>query len=198
MGNILGEDSPVFKKSLNACREKTGHYSDEYAACIQQSPYSNSLDCAYKARGIDRSKNDPALKDAKVGQYGEYSASAKEVLSVLYKGLDPRQGIDSITLDSYLKRRDKSRDIAGLKNIDDNHIPISETHGSFEKDGTMYWVVRQTYQDLQIAKIMRENQHGAEEVICAQYEPITNKLTLDSGLCAGLLKQQFGLVSPHV
>ena len=194
-GNILNENSPMFQKALDSCKRGTGYYNDEYAACIQQSPYSNALDCAYKARGIDRSKSSPALKDAKVGQYGHFEASVKEMLSAVYKDADPKQSIDSINLNSYLERRDKSRDIARLKKIEDNHNPISITHESFEKDGTVYWVVRQTYQELQLAKIMRETQHGAEAVLCAQYGPIDNKLMLNSGLCAGLLKQHFKLTS---
>ena len=195
MGNILTEDSPIFQKALDSCKNGTGYYNDEYAACIQQSPYSNALDCAYKARGIDRSENNPALRDAKVGQYGGYSASVKEMQSAVYKDADPRQSIDSITLNSYLERRDRSRDIAGLKKIEDNHIPISTTHESLEKDGTTYWVVRQTYQELQLTKIMREIPRGAEEVLCVQYGPIGEKLELDSGLCAGLLKQHFKITS---
>jgi len=198
VGNILNEDSPMFQKALDSCKKGTGYYNDEYAVCIQQSPYSNALDCAYKVRGIDRAKSNPALKDAQVGQYGQFEASAKEMLSVIYKDADPKQSIDSITLNSYLERRDKSRDNARLEKIEDNHTPINITHESFEKDGTRYWVVRQTYQELQLAKVMRETQHGAEAVLCAQYGPIDNKLMLNSGLCAGLLKQHFKLTSPGV
>ena len=196
VGNILNEDSPRFQRALDSCKKGTGYYSDEYATCIQQSPYSNTLECAYKARGIDRSERIPALKNAKVGQYGQYSASIEEALSAIYKGADPKRSIDSITLNSYLERRDKFREIARLHRIEDDHAPINVTQESFEKDGVEYWVVRQTYQELQLAKVMRKTQRGAESVLCVQYGPIDNKLMLNNGLCAGLLKEHFKLTSP--
>jgi hypothetical protein len=195
VGNILREDSPMFQQRLQSCKKGAGYYNDKYVACIQQSPYSDSLECAYQARGIDRSERYPALKEAKVGQYGDYAAMMREVLAAVYKDADPKRSIDPITIDLYLERRDRFREIAGLQRIEDNHIPISTTQEDFEKDGIRYWVVRQTYQELQIAKIMREVEHGVEFVLCAQYGPIDHKLMLDSGLCAGLLKEHFQLAS---
>ena len=195
MGNIATEQSPMFQKALDSCRKGAGYYSNEYAACIQQSPYSNALDCVYKARGIDRSKRDPVLKNAKNGEYGHYSASADEMLAAVYKDSDPKQNIDHITLQSYLERRDKSREIARLSRIEDHHLPIDTVLSSFDQDGNKYWVVRQTYQDLQIAKIMRDIPRGSESVICAQYGA-DEKLILSSGLCAGMLKKHFKISPP--
>jgi len=196
IGNILDQQSPIFQRSLDSCNKKAGHYNNEYVTCIQQSPYSNALECAYKVRGIDRSERDPSLKDMKVGEYGAYSSSISEILPALYKDADPKRSIDKITLESYLGRRDNFREIARLPRIEDSHVPVDVTHSSFEQGDMKYWVVRQTYQELQLAKIMRETQHGAESVLCAQYGSIDKKLMLSDGLCAGLLRKHFKVISP--
>lgn len=195
IGNLYDQQNPTFQKFLASCNKGAGYYNNEYVACVQQSPYSNVLECAYKARGIDRSERDPSLKDMKVGQYGGYSAMIKDAAASTYKDLDPKLSIDRFTLKMYLEQRDKSREIAGLQKIEDNHSPIDTTFSSFDQDGKKYWVVRQTYQDLQIAKIMLEDSNGYESVICAQYGA-DQKLMLNSGLCAGLLKKHFKVSAP--
>jgi len=192
----LHEGSPIFLRALNLCTKGAAHYTDEHAACIQQSPYTNALDCAYKARGMDRSKRSPALKEVKVGQYGHFDGTIRELLPSIYKDADPKRSIDSAALQSYLERRDKLREIAHLPKIEDKKIPLNVTQESFEEDGVKYWVVRQTYEELQLAKIMRETQTGAESVFCAQYGSIDNKLRLNDGLCSGLLSEHFNVTSP--
>jgi hypothetical protein len=53
--------SPMGASLMNSCLAGRDHYTRSYFNCVFAETYSDTLDCAYKERGIDRSKKEPML-----------------------------------------------------------------------------------------------------------------------------------------
>jgi len=184
----LDEGAPIKRKLITACQNGRGHYTRSYLDCVLQSKYSSALDCAYAARGIDRAKREPWLKDRKLGEDGGASGFATMVVGSTYRGKNPRTTINPWSLDLYLDKRDRAFRNVGQNPPDDRHSPRSASASSFDRGGKTYWVVNESYVELQLVKTMVESRNGITEVTCARFGEMERPRP-DEGFCAALIKK---------
>jgi hypothetical protein len=185
-------DSPLVRRQVSNCQRGRGTYTRDYYDCVFQSKFSDPLDCLYKARGIDRSARQPALKYRQVGDYGGYEALANSAVEAIYQGADPRTTIHGITLAHYLRQRDQAFEMAHEVPPGDDRSPVSRRTSSVDAGGTTYWVVEQDYSELKLIKIMHEDDAGIGEVVCARFGP-ADGFGIDTGYCAAMIKDHFGV-----
>lgn len=159
-----------------------------YYNCVFSAKYSDASDCAYAAKGIDRSKSDPLLAVRKPGEQGFYEGSAKEMEDVIYRGEDPRTTMNKITLDMYLNERDNVDRSLGEIPPADRNAPLQKSASHAEANGQTYWIVRENFTELQLAKIMRQEANGSEAVVCAQFGN-SRRLRIDQGYCGAMIKK---------
>lgn len=181
---------PVALTVFKSCQLGRGHYNRNYFDCVFESMYSDPVDCAYNARGIDRSKKEAALKDRKVGDYGHYSGTATIAIMTGYRSETPRTAIDKFTLDMYLARRNNAFRSVGKRPPNDDRAPLNKVSSSISSNEKTYWVVKVSFTDLQLVKIMLESEKGINEVFCARYGSM-EQIRIDSGYCAALIKKHF-------
>lgn len=186
------ESTSGARKSFSTCKLGKAHYQRRYFDCVNESKYSEPLICLYKERGRDRWAENPSLIPAKTGEYGHITATAAMVRDVGYQGKSPRTSIGSITLDSYLDRRDLAFAMDDQKLPDDGRTPKTKSTSSTRVDGKTYWIVRETYIDLQLMKILLESETSNQDVTCALYGS-REQLSISSGFCAALIKKQFNV-----
>lgn len=184
------EGSPAAARLSRSCQLGRGSYKRSYFNCVFESTYSDSFECAYKARGIDRTKEYPELKYRKVGDYGSYSASAALMARAIYHGDDPHKTIDHITLNTYLTRRDQILQASGLAPAKNGRILLNHSSSSTSADGQDFFVVEESFPDVQLVKVVLDKGDGFQEVICARYGS-PERLTVESAYCAALIGKYF-------
>lgn len=183
-------NNPMEARFVAACVAGRDLYSRSLFNCVFASKYSDSLDCAYAARGIDRSKAFPILAARQIGDEGSSESSIAEIVVDTYQGKDPHTTIDQITRDRYLSERDNILRSLGEAPPSDGHVPIRVANSKIVANGLNYWVVHEDFNDLQLVKIVLEDSVGSDIVICARFGS-TAKLATDAGYCAALIKQNF-------
>lgn len=189
----LSVDRPLAaRKSFSACKSGKAHYHRSYFDCVNESKYSEPVICLYKERGRDRWAENPTLIPVKTGEYGHVTSTASTIKDIGYHGQSPRTTISSYTLDLYLDRRDLAYAMDGQNPPDDGRVPRARSTSSRTVDGKTYWLVRETYVDLQLVNILLETEPSNQNVACALYGS-REKLSLSSGFCAGLIKKQFNV-----
>jgi hypothetical protein len=172
---------------MASCKAGGSSFNRSYFNCVFASKYSDTMDCAYVARGIDRAKSNPLLANLKAGDDGAFQSSIKEMVAAVYKGQDPHKSIDRITLDLYLDKRDNVDRSLGETPPADHSKPLRTSSSSVPSNGQTYWVVREDFTDLQLVKVMHEDAAGADTVVCAHYGS-SARLKIDSGYCGALIK----------
>lgn len=180
------------RKSFSACKSGKAHYQRRYFDCVNESKYSEPVLCLYKERGRDRWAENPTLIPVKTGEYGHVTSTASTIKDVGYRGQSPRTAISSYTLDLYLDRRDLAYAMDGKNPPSDGRVPRARSTSSRTVDGKTYWLVRETYVDLQLINILLETELSNQNVACALYGS-REKLSLSSGFCAALIKKQFNV-----
>lgn len=188
-------NSPLEARMVGSCTAGRGIFKRSYYDCVVANKYSNSQDCAYAAKGIDRSKDNPVLAARQVGDDGTYESAVKEMTMAVYGGKDPHTTIDQITLDSYLDQRDNVYRSLREMPPQDRDRPLRTSASSVMQNGRTYWVVREDFTELQLIKIFRDDGAGSETVTCAHYGAGA-KLRIDSGFCAALIAQNFHVALP--
>lgn len=191
--------SPLETKMIDSCMAGQSFFNRGYYNCIFATKHSNTLDCAYAAKGIDRTKSNPLLAAQKVGEEGFFEGSAKEMEEVIYHGQDPRATIVQITLDRYLDERDNIDRSLGERPPADRSAPLRKSASHVESKGQTYWIVREDFTELQLAKIMRQDTNGSEAAVCAQFGN-SRRLRIDQGYCGAMIKKYFhtSLADPNI
>jgi hypothetical protein len=110
------------------------------------------------------------------------------VTHAVYKGADPHTTFDSISRDRYLDERDNV-----LKSLDrvppaDGHLPTRSQHSEIKVGDTSYWIVREDYADLQLVKIVRDDEHGSDTVTCGRYGG-GSRVDISKGYCAAMVQK---------
>lgn len=180
--------SPMTRQLFKSCLSGKGHFNRGYFDCVVASKYSDSLDCAYKARGIDRAMKEPVLKDRKTGEHGHFASAMNSFAGSDHKGEDPRTTIKKSTVDLYLERRDRA-----FRSVGENppsRASTGKSTASIDAGGRTFWVVRESFVDTQLVKVMREGQSSFDEVVCARYGS-SERIRLDSGYCGALIRKYF-------
>lgn len=188
LASQLGQAS--YAKMMGQCISGQSLFNRIYYNCIFASKYGAMEDCAYKARGVDRSKTGPMLATRKMGDEGIYAGSAKEMIAVVYGKLDPRTTIDHVTTDMYLNMRDDVDRSWGEQPPADHHLPNKKSTSHVEVGGKTYWLVHEDFTDVQLIKIMHEETNGDEEVLCARFGNAA-PLRTDRDYCAALIEKWF-------
>ena len=188
-------NSPLEARMVASCTAGQGIFKRSYYDCVLADKYSDSQDCAYAAKGIDRSKGNPVLAARHVGDYGRYESAVKEVTTAVYRGKDPRTTIDQITLNSYLDRRDNVYRSLHEMPPGDRDTPLRTSASSVSENGQTYWVVREDFIELRLVKIMREDAVGTDTVTCAHYGSGA-RLRIDRGFCAALIAHNLHVALP--
>lgn len=183
-------NSPFDTKMIASCMAGQSFFNRGYYNCVFSTKYSDTLDCAYAAKGIDRSKRQPILATRKVGEDGMYEGAAKEMEDVIYRGQDPRTTIDQITLDRYLDERDNIDRSLGDKPPADRNAPLRKSASHIDANGQTFWVVREQFVELQIAKVMHQDAKGTDNVFCVQFGD-SRRLRLDQGYCSAMIEKYF-------
>ena len=181
-------DDPMKAKFVATCVAGRNYYTRSYFNCVFASKYSDAMDCAYAARGIDRSKDAPELAARQVGDNGSFQSSVSMVIAAVYKDKDPHATLDQITRDQYLSQRDNILRSLGETPPADGHLPFRSSNSKIAANGLTYWVVHEDFHDLQLVKIMFDDPKGSDSVICARYGS-TEKLAVNNGFCAALIKK---------
>lgn len=179
-------DSPAKANLVATCVAGKGYYTRSYFNCVFAAKYSDVMECANAARGIDRSKVAPELATRKVGDAGSFGSSASELVTAVYKGSNPHTTIDQITRDRYLSQRDNILKSLGESPPLDRHLPSHTSNSKTVKNGQTYWVVHEDFRELQLVKISRDAPNGSDSVVCARYGS-TEKLVISNGYCAALI-----------
>lgn len=195
-GFKFSENSSMDAGLIASCTAGKEFYSRSLFDCMFSAKYIDPLDCEYKARGVDRSKQSPGLAARDViGDDGGYEAYVSGIVKSVYQGQDPRTTIDPQLLKRYLTKRDDVIVSLGEVPPDDNKSP-SQIAASQEKVADrIYWTVRENFTDLQLVKIIREDDVGVETVFCARFGS-TKTLRTDNGLCAFLINKHWHVVLP--
>lgn len=184
----FSSNDPMKAKLMAACVAGRDFYTRSYFNCVFAAKYSDAMDCAYAARGIDRSRAAPELAARHIGDDGSFQSSARMVIAAVYKGKDPHTTIDQITRDQYLSKRDNILRSLGETAPADGHLPFRSSHSRIIARGLTYWIIHEDFHDLQLAKIMFDNPNGSDSVICARYGS-SDKLTVSKGFCAAMIEK---------
>lgn len=182
--------SALETKMIDSCMAGQSFFNRGYYNCIFATKYSNTLDCAYAAKGIDRKKSDPLLAAQEVGEEGFFEGSAKEMEAAIYHGQDPRTTIVQSTLDRYLDERDSIDRSLGERPPADRSAPLRKSASHVDSNGQTYWIVREDFTELQLAKIMHQDANGSEAAVCAQFGN-SRPLRIDEGYCGAMIKKYF-------
>lgn len=180
--------SPMGASLMKSCVAGREHYTRNYFNCVFTTTYSDVLDCAYKERGVDRAAKDPMLAALEPGDTGGYEGQARDMTQAVYKTTDPHKAFDTISRDRYLDERDNI-----LKSLDrvppaDGHVPSRSSHSEIKANGTSYWIVREDYTDVQLVKIIHEDDKGSDVVTCGRYGS-GNRVDISKGYCAAMLQK---------
>lgn len=184
----VGPGSPMGASLMKSCVTGRDHYTRNYYNCVFAATYSDSLECAYKERGIDRGAKDPVLAARELGDTGEYGGEARDMTQAIYKNSDPRKEFDSISRNRYLTERDNILKSLGRVPPADGHVPLHSSHSEIKANGTSYWIVREDFTDVQLVKIIHEDDKGSETVTCGRYGP-GNRVDISKGFCAAMLQK---------
>ena len=187
------EALPATLKMFESCKSGTGFYKRPYFNCVLESKYSDPLECAYKANGIDRSLTNPVLKDRAVGDYGGIIVAVPIAFLAPYHGEDPHTTIDPIATNMYLEQRDLALKAAGETPPPATTAPLEKTASTIVSNGKTYWTVYESFADLQLVKVMLESSTVTQEVQCARFGS-SEKLSISAGYCGALVKKQFNEV----
>lgn len=182
-------DSPMESELLASCESGKGVFKRGYYDCVFAAKYSDPLDCAAAARGIDRRQTNPLLAARHVGENASFEQSVR-AMDVIYHGQDPRTTMDSIDVDRYLDERDNVDRSLGVTPPDDRAKPRSKSASQLVANGQTYWVVREDFTELQLAKIRWQDAASSKTVWCAQFGD-TRRLALGQGLCGAMLAKYF-------
>jgi len=183
-------NNPMEANFVATCVAGRDHYTRSLFNCVFASKYSDAMDCAYLARGIDRSKNSPELAARQIGDDGSFQSSVSMMVAAVYKDKDPHTVIDQITRDQYLSKRDNILKSLGESPPSDRHQPFHSSNSIAVANGLSYWIVREDFIDLQLVKVVFEDSKGSDSVICARYGS-TEKIAVNTGFCAALVKKYF-------
>src|SRR6185437_7574911 len=186
----FSKDSPLDSKLITSCTLGESFFKRSYYDCVFATKYSNTLDCAYAAKGIDRSKSDPLPAGRKAGEEGFFGGSIKGMDAVVYRGQDPRTTIDHYSVDRYLGERDNIDRSFGEKPPADHNAPLRRSASHVVEKGQTYWVAREDFTELQLVKIRREETKGSGTVLCVQFGN-SRRLRIDQGYCAAMIKKYF-------
>jgi hypothetical protein len=191
--------SPLETKMIDSCMAGQSFFNRGYYNCIFATKYSNILDCAYAAKGIDRTKSNPLLAAQKVGEEGFFEGTAKEMEAAIYHGQDPRTTIVQITLDRYLDERDNIDRSLGETPPTDRIAPLRKSASHVDSNGQTYWIVREDFTELQLAKVMRQDASGSETAVCVQFGN-SRRLRIDQGYCGAMIMKYFhtSLADPDI
>lgn len=181
-------NDPMKAKLVATCVAGRDFYTRSYFNCVFAAKYSDAMECAYAARGINRAETIPELAARQVGDDGSFEASATMMIEAIYKGKDPHTTFDQITRNRYLSQRDNILRSLGESPPADGHVPFRSSNSKIVANGLTYWIVREDFQDLQMAKIEFDVPNGANSVICVRYGS-TEKLAVNNGYCAALIKK---------
>jgi hypothetical protein len=181
-------NDPMEAKLVATCVAGRDHYTRSLFNCVFTSKYSDAMDCAYLARGIDRSKKSPELAARKIGDDGSFQSSVSLMVADVYKDQDPHKVVDQITRDQYLSERDNILKSLGESPPSDRHLPFHSSYSTALANGLNYWIVREEFIDLQLVKVVFEESKGSDSVICARYGS-TEKIAVNTGFCAALIKK---------
>jgi hypothetical protein len=184
----FSSNDPTKAKFVATCVAGRDFYTRSYFNCVFAAKYSDAMDCAYAARGIDRSKTAPELAARQVGDDGSFQSSLWMVIAAVYKGQDPHTTLDQITRDQYLSKRDNILRSLEESPPADNHVPLRSSNSKIVANGLTYWVVHEDFHDVQLVKIAFDESKGSNSVICARYGS-TEKLAVKNGFCAALIKK---------
>ncbi|WP_250624235.1 hypothetical protein [Pinirhizobacter soli] len=181
-------DDPMFLGWIKSCVAGTDHNTRRLYNCVFAATYSDSLDCAYKERGVDRSKTDPVLAARVVGDTGGFEGQVWSMTKAVYKDTDPHRVFDPYTRERYLSERDNILRSLGRTPPVDGHVPMRSQHSEVKAGGTSYWIVREDYTDLQLVKIIHDDKNGSDVVTCGRYGS-RNPVDISKGYCAALLEK---------
>lgn len=182
-------ESPLAAGLIASCKAGKGVFKRSYFNCVFAARYSDPMDCAYAAKGIDRSKSDPVLAARETGDDGAFESAATGAMATLYRGQDPHTSIDRFTRKSFLNKRDNVYRSLGEVPPDDHDAPSgSEPSTRVGANGQTYWVVREDFTELQLLKIMHESSAGADSVTCVRYGS-SQRLRVDRGFCAAMINK---------
>lgn len=181
---------PLETKMIESCLAGQSFFNRSYYNCVFATKYSNTRKCAYAAKGIDLSKRNPLIAAQRVGEEGLFEGSVKEMDAVTYRGQDPRTTISHYDLHRYLDERDNIDRSLGERPPADRDTPHQKSTSSTDTNGRMYWIVRENFTELQLAKIMREDARGSETVLCVQFGN-SRRLEVDQGYCGAMIKKYF-------
>lgn len=182
-------ESPLAAGLIASCKAGKGVFKRSYFDCVFAARYSNPMDCASAAKGVDRSKSDPVLAARETGDDGTFESAATRAMATLYRGQDPHTSIDRFTRKSFLNKRDNVYRSLGEVPPADHGAPLSA--GSLTRvgaNGQTYWVVREDFTELQLLRIMHENTAGTDSVTCARYGS-SRRLSVDRGFCAAMINK---------
>ena len=192
----FSESSPMDEGFIASCAAGKGFYSRNLFNCMFSAKYIDSLDCQYKARGIDRSKQSPELAARDViGDDGGYEAYVRGITTSVYQGRDPHTAIDPQLLKRYLDQRDNVIKSLGQTPPGDDNAPSHVAATRVDVAARTYWIVRENFTDLQLLKILREDAVSTETVFCARFGS-SKVLRTDDGLCAYLIKKHWNVALP--
>ena len=181
-------NDPMEANFVATCVAGRDHYTRILFNCVFASKYTDAMDCAYVARGIDRSKGSPELAARQIGDDGSFQSSAPMMVAAVYKDKDPHRVVDQITRDRYLSKRDNILKSLGESPPSDHHLPFRSSYSTDVANGLNYWIVREDFIDLQLVKVISEDANGSDSVICARYGS-TEKIAVNTGFCAALIKK---------
>jgi hypothetical protein len=192
---VFSETSPIAAESIANCSAGKNFNNRASYDCMFSATYVDPLDCMYKARGMDRSKLTPDLAyRTVVGDDGGYEDYVSSITKAVYQGQDPHTTIDPQLRRRYLTHRNNVLLSLGETPPSDDKAPSHTSASRAVIAGHTYWIVRENYTDLQLLKIMRE-ENGTETVFCARFgSPMT--LRTDEGLCAFLINKHWNVIIP--
>lgn len=183
-------NDPMKARFVADCVAGRDYFTRGYFNCVFAAKYSDAMDCAYAARGIDRSRSFPELASRQVGDDGSYNAQARMPGFSNDQDNDPHTAIDRLTRDQYLSKRDNILRSLGETPPADGHLPFHSSHRKLVAKGLSYWVIHEDFKDLQLARIDFDDAAGYHHVICARYGS-TDRLTVGRGFCAALIEKYF-------
>jgi hypothetical protein len=196
VGPSFSESSPMAASFIASCSEGRDFYNRTLFDCMFSAKYINPLDCMYRVRGKGRSEQSPDLASRTVvGDDGGYEAYVSGVAKSIYQGQDPHTTIDPQLRKRYLTQRNNVILSLGEVPPGDDNAPSQIAASQIDVGGRAYWTVHENFTDLQLLKIMREDNVGTETVFCARFGS-AQVLRTDEGLCAFLIKKHWSMVLP--
>jgi hypothetical protein len=192
----FSESSPIDASFISSCEQGKNYNSRSFYNCMFSAKYIDPLDCQSKARGIDRTKQFPGLATREVaGDDGGYEAYVSGITKSIYQGQDPHVTIDPQMLKRYLTQRDQVIKSLGEAPLGDDAAPSKVSSYHVNSGGRNYWIVQEDFIELQLLKILRENNVETEAVICSRFGS-PKRLRTDSGFCAFLIHTHWNVVLP--